>query len=193
MCLNDMLLTRSFRVGSAEPQVIDPVIQNVQPDDIHAKPLILRADVPRQIQPAQTIHSHSQNYCPLTGGPVDQIVHNQKRLSISSLHNTSAILDPEACIRLQLAHRNLGRVLTVLHLSKTHMAPQMLPRPQPYVTDSWDGSYDHSSQGAGPIVGVQTRRAMIIGIGMIRQVGSVVQMITTTLRQVQSLLDYNRN
>jgi hypothetical protein len=37
---------------------------------------------------------------------------------------------------------------------QTHMAPpQMLPRPQPYRDDSWEGSYDHASQAAGPIVG----------------------------------------
>jgi hypothetical protein len=152
MCLNDMLLTRSFRVGSAEPQVIDPVIQNVQPRRHSRQATHTQADVPRQIQPAQTIHSHSQTIGPLTGGPVDQIVHNQNAYPYQ-VYTTPLHPGPRGMHPATAGPPQSWQGPNSIAPQQTHMAPQMLPRPQPYRDDSWDGSYDHSSQGAGPIVG----------------------------------------
>jgi hypothetical protein len=99
------------------------------------------------------MHNHPQAIGPITGGPVDQMVHSQNPFPYQ-VYTTPLHPGPRGMHPANAGPPQTWQGANSSAPQQTHMAaPQMLPRPQPYRDDSWDGSYDHASQAPGPIVG----------------------------------------
>jgi hypothetical protein len=99
------------------------------------------------------MHNHPQAIGPITGGPVDQMVHSQNAFPYQ-VYTTPLHPGPRGMHPATAAPPQTWQGANSIAPQQTHMAPpQMLSRPQAYRDDSWDGSYDHASQAPGPIVG----------------------------------------
>ena len=97
------------------------------------------------------MHNHPQAIGPITGGPVDQMVHSQNGFPYQ-VYTTPLHPGPRGMHPATAAPPQTWQGPNSIAPQQTHMAPpQMLPRPQSYRDDSWDGNYEHASQP--PIVG----------------------------------------
>jgi hypothetical protein len=137
---------------TAAPAILD--VQNNPPRRPSRQPHPQPDAIPRQIQPAQTMHNHPQAIGPITGGPVDQLVHTQNAFPYpvyaTPLHPGARGMHPPTA-----APPQTWQGPNSIAPQQTHIAPppQMLPRPpQGYRDDSWNGSYDHAHQAPNPIV-----------------------------------------
>lgn len=100
------------------------------------------------------MHSHPQAIGPITGGPVDQMVHTQNsfpyQVYATPLHPGAGGMHPPTAGPPQT-----WQGPNSIAPQQTHIGPppQMLSRPpHEFRDDAWNGSYDPTSQTPNPIV-----------------------------------------